>query len=373
MKRYTVILIAVFIVILLTSCGKNYRLFVGGFTRNDGEKAMTVLDFNSRNGRLTEITSADVGPSPSYFCYSERNKTFYVLNEVMEFRGQFGGGLSTFRYDDENAAFAKLNEMLIPYGGPCYISMSADSSHLFLANYPNGSVVVVKLDESGIPETITDTILYVREEPDRSHAHMILHDPAGKYVYVTDLGLDRIVTYEFDNNTGKLNQTPEGIAELPRGSGPRHFTFNRDGSKMYVINELGSIMAVFEVRSNGSLNLLQTLSTRSDINIENNYCADIHPGIDGKFLYGSNRGENNIVIYRVGEDGLLKLAGHTACGGDWPRNFVIDPSGRFLIAGNQKSNYISIFKIDRKTGLPTEAIDSVRIKMPACLKFFNVD
>ena len=159
MKRYTGILIVVFIVILLTSCGKNYRLFVGGFTRNNGEKAMTVLDFNSRNGRLTEVATTDAGPSPSYFCYSEKNKIFYVLNEVMEFKGQFGGGLSTFRYDNESVRFEKLNEMLIPYGGPCFISLSADSSYLFLANYPNGSVAVVRLDEKGIPETITDTIL----------------------------------------------------------------------------------------------------------------------------------------------------------------------------------------------------------------------
>jgi 6-phosphogluconolactonase len=373
MRRYTAIITFIFIVILLTSCGKNYRLFVGGFTRNDGEKAMTVFNFNSRNGRLSEVSSADVGPSPSYFCYSEKNKIFYILNEVMEFKGQFGGGLSTFRYDDEKVRFEKLNEMLIPYGGPCFISLSADSSYLFVANYPNGSVAVVRLDEKGIPETITDTILYVREEPDRSHAHMILHDPSGKYVYVTDLGLDRVVTYEFDKNTGKLNQTAEGIAELPKGSGPRHFAFSKDGSKMYVINELGSLMAVFEVGSTGSLKLLQTLTTRSDETIENNYCADIHLGNDGKFLYGSNRGENNIVTFKVGEDGLLTLAGHTTCGGDWPRNFVIDPTGRFIITGNQKSNFISVFKIDRETGLPSKAMDSTRVKMPACLKFFDVD
>jgi len=373
MRRYTSIVGFIFIVILLTSCGRNYRLFVGGFTRNEGEKAMTVLNFNSRNGRLTEVSSADVGPSPSYFCYSEKNKIFYVLNEVMEFKGQFGGGLSTFRYDNEKVTFEKLNEMLIPYGGPCFISLSADSSYLFIANYPNGSVAVVRLDEKGIPETITDTILYVKEEPDRSHAHMILHDPAGKYVYVTDLGLDRVITYEFDRSTGKLNQKEDGIAELPKGSGPRHFTFSRDGSKMYVINELGSLMAVFQVGGNGSLKLLQTLTTKSDQTIENNYCADVHPGNDGKFLYGSNRGENNIVTFKVGDDGLLTLAGHTTCGGDWPRNFVIDPTGRYIIAGNQKSNYISVFKIDRKTGLPSKAIDSTRVRMPACLKFFNVD
>jgi 6-phosphogluconolactonase len=356
----------------LTSCQKPQKIFVGGFTEKEGEKGMAVFNFNPGNGKLELVSTTDVGPSPSYFCYSEKKDLFYVLNEVMEFRGQFGGGLSTFRYDNENAGFEKVNEMLIPYGGPCYISMSADSGYLFLANYPNGSVAVVRLDNNGLPETITDTILYVREEPDRSHAHMILNDPAGKYTYVTDLGLDRIVTYKFDPEKGKLNQIEDGIAELPKGSGPRHFAFNGDGTRLYVINELGSLMTVFEVNSDGSLKHLQTITTRGGGNIENNYCADVHLGTDGKFLYGSNRGENNIVTYKIGNDGLLSLAGHTSCGGDWPRNFTLDPSGRFILVGNQKSNYISVFRIDRKTGLPSVALDSARVKMPACLKFFNV-
>jgi len=367
-KRF--ITLVIFIGLFLSSCKKEYKLFVGGFTTRDGEKAMSVFNFNAGNGKLKLISESDVGPSPSYFCFSEKNKMFYVLNEVMEFKGRFGGGLTTFKYDDSGNHFEKQNEMLIPYAGPCYISMSADSGHLFIANYPNGSVAVVRLNNEGIPETITDTILYVKEEPDRSHAHMILHDPAGKYVYVTDLGLDRVVVYDFDKENGKLNQIKNGIATLPKRSGPRHFTFNYDGSKLYVINELGSLMTVFDVGDNQRLKLIQTLTTKKDAIIENNYCADIHLSSDGRFLYGSNRGENNIVTYRVGDDGLLTLAGHTTCGGDWPRNFVLDPSGKFLIAGNQKSNYISVFRIDKKSGLPSVALDSVRVKMPACLKFF---
>jgi 6-phosphogluconolactonase len=365
--------LVIFIGLFLTSCKKEYKLFVGGFTTKNGEKAMSVFNFNASNGQLKIISESDVGPSPSYFCYSEKNKMFYVLNEVMEFDGKFGGGLTTFKYDDKTSLFEKQNEILIPYGGPCYISMSADSGYLFTANYPNGSVTVVKLDNDGIPETITDTILYVKEEPDRSHAHMILQDPAGKHVYVTDLGLDRVVVYDFDTKNGKLNQLENGTVTLPRKSGPRHFTFNADGSKLYVINELGSIMTVFDVDKNQGLKLVQTLPTKKDDLIENNYCADIHLSSDGKFLYGSNRGENNIVTYKVGNDGLLSLAGHTTCGGDWPRNFVLDPSGKFLLVGNQKSNYISVFRIDRKTGLPSVALDSARVKMPVCLKFYNVE
>ncbi|MBN2666266.1 MAG: lactonase family protein [Bacteroidales bacterium] len=368
---FSVGIILLTIIFSNTSCRQGPRLFVGGFTEKEGDKAMSVFEFNPGSGKLSYVSSADVGPSPSYFCFSDKTNLFYVINEVMEFRGQFGGGLSTFRYDEDNVSFEKLNEMLIPYAGPCYISMSADSGHLFIANYPNGSVAVVRLGDNGIPETVTDTILYVKEQPDRSHAHMILHDPAGRYVYVTDLGLDRIVVYDFDSEEGKLNRLENGITDLPRGSGPRHFAFNDDGSRLYVITELGSTMMVFGVEEGQGLKLLQTLPTKKDEMFENNYCADVHISNDGKYLYGSNRGENNIVTFLILPDGQLEQAGHTSCGGEWPRNFVLDPSGRYLISGNQKSDQITVFRINKRTGLPHQAVDSAQVKMPACLKFYN--
>jgi 6-phosphogluconolactonase len=375
MKNYfkLISIVLIFFGFAFTSCKKEYKLFVGGFTEKEGEKGLSVFSFNSRNGNLKLISESNAGPSPSYFCFSKKNHLFYVLNEVLEFRGNFGGGLTTLKYDDKTNQFEKLNEMLIPYGGPCFISMSADSSYLFTANYPNGSVTVVKLDNKGIPETITDTILYVKEEPDRSHAHMILSDPAGKHVYVTDLGLDRVVVYDFDSEKGKLNQLENGIATLPSRSGPRHFAFNHDGSRLYVINERGSTLAVFDVDDKQGLTLVQTIPTIREGFIESNSCAEIQLGIDGRFLYGSNRGENTIATFKVENDGLLSLAGHSSCGGDWPRNFTIDPTGKFLLVGNQKSNYISVLRINKKTGLPSVALDSARVKMPACLKFFTVD
>jgi 6-phosphogluconolactonase len=354
----------------LTSCKKEYKLIVGGFTRKTGENGLSVFSFNCRTGTLKLISESDVGSNPSYFCFSKKNNLFYILNEVMEFNGEFGGGLKTYRYNDETNRFEKLKETLIPYAGPCFISMSADSDHLFVASYPNGSVAVVRLDGSGIPERITDTILYVKERPDSSHAHMILQDPAGKHVYVTDLGLDRIVTYDFNLTGGKLIQAENGIASLPKGAGPRHFVFNHDGSRLYVINELGSLLTVFNVDDGKGITLVQTLSTLREGFSGNNYCADIHISKDGKFLYGSNRGENTIVTFNIGSDGQLTLAGHTPCGGDWPRNFVIDPSGRNLLVGNQKSDTIAVFRLNRKTGLPEEPPKRFAVKAPACLKFY---
>jgi 6-phosphogluconolactonase len=351
------------------SCKKDHTLIVGGFTKKEGDKGLSVFRFNSNTGNMKLVSETDVGPNPSYFCFSKKNNLFYVLNEVMQFKGEFGGGLTTLKYNDKTNEFEKLNEIRIPYGGPCFISMSADSGYLYTANYPNGSVSVVKLDDKGIPVAVTDTILYNKAQPDASHAHMILHDPAGKHVYVSDLGLDRIVAYNFDPVYGRLTQLENGIDTLPRKSGPRHFVFNSDGSKLYLINELGSTLTVFDVTEQG-LDSVQTFRTVREGFAGNNYCADIHIGKDGKYLYGSNRGENTIVTFKIENDGLLTLAGHTSCGGDWPRNFTIDPPGRNLLVGNQKSDSIAVFRLNRSTGLPEEPPKKFPVKGPACLKFF---
>ena len=245
--------------LLFPGCKDESYLFVGGFTKPDA-KGMSVLAFNNNSGNIRIISQSDVGPNPSYFCYSAQKRLAYVLNEVMDFKGVFGGGLTTYKYDENTGAFDKKGEMLTPYGGPCFISMSPDSGYLFVASYPNGSVAVIKLDDTGIPLTITDTILFSKSAPDQSHAHMMKSDPSGKKIYVTDLGLDMITIYTFDIATGKLSHLENGTVNLPKGSGPRHFDFNSDGSKMYVINELGKTIMVFNNDEKEGLKLVAHLS-----------------------------------------------------------------------------------------------------------------
>jgi 6-phosphogluconolactonase len=293
----------------------------------------------------------------------------YAANEVKTFNGVRGGSVSTLKYDAGTGGIEKINEIAIPKNGPCFISLSPGDDFLFTANYAGGFVTVIKLDGKGIPLCITDTIFYKGEEGKVSRAHMISSDPAGKKVYVTDLGLDRIVIYNFDLASGRLQQIQNGIVKLPTGTGPRHFVFSSDGTKLYVIGELNSTISVFDVAANGELKSIQTLPTLREGYKGQNACADIHIGTNGDFLYGSNRGENTIVTFRIGSDGKLTLAGHTSCGGDWPRNFVIDPSGKYLLVGNQKSGNISLFNIDEKTGIPVEQGKDYKITNPACLKF----
>ncbi|MBA4322312.1 MAG: hypothetical protein C0408_05780, partial [Odoribacter sp.] len=263
----------------------------------------------------------------------------------------------------------KVKEIPVPNGGPCFISLSHEEDFLLIANYGGGSVAAVRLDKHGIPESICDTIIYTGIGEKVSRPHMILSDPAGRKIYVTDLGLDRIMIYTLNRTTGRLVPVFVDGISLPRGTGPRHFVFNENGSKMYVIGELNSTISVLNADGVEGLKLLQTISTLREGFTGTNYCADIHIGKTGTFLYGSNRGENSIVTFRIDKEGRLSLEGHTDCGGNWPRNFVIDPSGKNILVGNEKSGSIAVFSIEEKSGIPSMAGRQTDLRAPACLKF----
>jgi 6-phosphogluconolactonase len=372
MKRsFFIISIVLSVIVFSTSCKTNTaRLFCGSYNEN-GTNGFSVMDLDLKNGSFTKVSDSDAGPDPSYFAVSKKHGMIYAVNEVMKFHGIDGGGVTTLKYNEKTGRADKKNEIPVPNGGPCFISLTPEEDFLFVANYTGGSVAVIRLDGSGIPESVTENIIYEMEGEKVSHAHMIATDPAGKRVYVTDLGLDRVVIYKLDKTSGKLNMIDNGIVKLKPGSGPRHFEFDKTGSLLYVICELNSTVSVLKVNVNGGLSLIQTISTLDEGFKGESFCADIHLGKDGKYLYASNRGENSIVTFRTGSDGTLTVAGRKGCGGNWPRNFVIDPSGNYLVVGNQKSGNISMYKINESTGLPEGPVGNYPVQSPVCLKFVN--
>ena len=372
MKKFNLFIYLSLSIMVLSgsSYSQSIKLFAGTGAKA-GEKGLYLFDLDTEKGAFKLLSETDAGPNPSYFCISEKNGLIYAANEVMNFNGLHGGGVTALRYTDKTKAVEKIKELAVPDGAPCFISLSPGNDFLFMANYTGGSIAVIKLDEKGIPVSLTDTILYGSEGEKVSHAHMIASDPKGKRVYLTDLGLDRIVIYNFDTTTGRLKQIQNGIFKFAAGTGPRHFVFNPDCTKMYVIGELNSTVSVLDVDANGELKLIQTITTLKKGYTGQNACADLHLGKSGDFLYGSNRGENNIVTFKIGTGGTLTLAGHSSCGGDWPRNFVIDPSGKNLVTGNQKSGNISLFRIDMKSGIPAESGVEYKIPSPECLKFYG--
>jgi 6-phosphogluconolactonase len=370
MIKYSKIIVPVSLAVLLSCSAYNENLPLL-ITRHAhaGENGLYVYYVNKNTGTVKEIAESEAGPNPDFICNSIKRKLIYTINEVSKFNNIQGGGLTTIKYEGNN--FQKISELRIPKGGPCHISISPGEDYLLIASYGSGSAAVVRLDENGIPESVTDTIVYEAPGGKESHPHMITFDPAGRKVYLTDLGLDRIMVYDLDKTSGRLIPVQDPVVNLPEGSGPRHLVFNRDGSKLYVINELNSTILAFKIDENGNPAMIQSVSAVDKNFKGSNYSAEIHIGMNEDFLYGSNRGENTIVVFRIKQDGLLELAGRTKCEGNWPNSFAIDPSGMNMYLAYQKSDSVSVLKINGNTGIPVPTGHQVKISAPACVRFLS--
>jgi 6-phosphogluconolactonase len=202
------------------------------------------------------------------------------------------------------------------------------------------------------------------------HAHAVEFDVAGKFAFVADLGMDKVMIYRFDPRHGTL--TPgdvPSIATAP-GAGPRQLVMHPNNSYAYLINELNSTMVAYGYDARkGALTELQTVSTLPQESAEHSSCAEVQITSDGRFLYGSNRGHDSIVIYAIGNDGLLSLVGHESTRGCIPRNFEIDRTGSFLVAANQDTDNLVMFRIDKMTGTLTAIGESVTVLTPICVRF----
>ncbi|WP_222982873.1 lactonase family protein [Flagellimonas meishanensis] len=356
-------------ILLIVACNDQpeketmHTLFIGTYTDGESE-GIYRYSFNAGDGSLTQDTLAAKLPNPSYLTISKDGSHLYAVQETADF-DSLGGGVTTFKLD--NGILSALNSMGSQGAHPCHISLSGDG-YLAVSNYTGGNVAIFNLQQDGSlgdnPQVIDHKVLDSTLTP---HAHMAQFIKNG--LFVADLGLHAIMRYQEGN--GKFVPGNQKSLVLPEGAGPRHFTFNDDGSILYVINELNSTVTVFQASTDDGYHEVQTIGTLDENFDGNNSCADIHLSPDGKFLYGSNRGENTIVIFGVDPNtGMLDLKGRESVHGDWPRNFSLDPSGNFLLVANQRSNNIVVFKRDFETGT-LEFASETKQSSPVCLAFLN--
>lgn len=236
-------------------------------------------------------------------------------------------------------------------------------------------MVVFPLFDDGLIGNPTDSKKYVGKSihetrQEAPHAHMTRVSPDNRFVFVSDLGTDKIYSYQFDAENGKLLPSTQGEVKLIPGAGPRHFDFHPNGKSFYLVEELFSTVGQFEYQSTtGNLKIVKdSIPTLAPGFTEKNATADIHILPNGRFLYVSNRGANTIVVYAIQTDGSLKHIGEHSTQGKTPRNFVIDRKGEFLMVGNQESDNIVMYRINLKTGKLTQLPNTVKVKSPACLK-----
>lgn len=346
-------------------------------SKTDNDVGVYVCELDHSTGALRQVDAITAVRPCHYLAFHPQQPLLYVTGTNMGDVEADPGIVAAFSLDPQTGKATYLNQQPTQGISPCYVSVDATGRFVLVANYSGsngvGSISVFPISQDGQVGAATahkqhEGRSVVPDRQNESHTHMIAMDQAGKCVLVTDLGTDKIMLYELDFATGQLNPHDQPYIEVKDGSGPRHFTFTH--THTYLINELSNTVTAFEYESAfGILRERQTISTLPHGFQETSYAADVHVLPNGRFLYGSNRGHNSIVIFAIdAETGELFPMGWESTQGDWPRSFAIDATGTFLIVGNQHSNNVVTFWIDQATGKLTPTGHTFEAPSPGCVK-----
>lgn len=351
------------------------RVYVGTYTGADS-KGIYVFEFDTTDGVPGEARLAAETVNPSFLAIDPTQRFLYAVSEVDAFQGQKGGAVSAFKIDAKTGQLAPLSTEPTGGSGPCHLVVDAAGKNVLAANYGGGSVAVLPIGadgrlgpRSGFAQHKGSSVNKDRQK--EPHAHSVNLDPTNQFAFVADLGLDKVLVYRFEPSGGTITPNTPAAALLPPGAGPRHFTFHPSGKIAYVINELNSTVNAWTYDpERGVLSPLQAISTLPVGFKGANYPADIHAHRSGKFLYGSNRGHDSIVVYRIDPaTGKLTYVENQSNSIKNPRNFSIDPTGTFLLVANQDADSIVVFRIDPTTGALKPTGQSVKVPKPVCIKF----
>jgi 6-phosphogluconolactonase len=353
-----------------TSKDKDFYLLVGTYSNEQKTNGIHVYTFNTGTAEFQEKSKYTDITNPSYLAVSKDKKNVYSVSE-----GGQGKGVNAFSFDIATGKLTFLNSGSAGGNGPCYISVDDKKQWVFTGNYGGGSLSATKLNKDGSLTTETQVIQQEgssvnKSRQDKPHVHAVVLSPDNRFLLVPDLGTDKVNIYALKSGDAKpLTPASQPFATANPGGGPRHLTFHPNGKYAYLVLEIEGAVAAFDYKD-GSLQPKQTITMLAPDFKGKVGAADIHISPDGKFLYASNRGEaNDVVIYAIDKNGKLTYSGRQGTGINNPRNFVIDPTGNFLLVGNQNGNDIVIFKRDRNTGLLSPTGKTIKVDKPVCLKF----
>jgi 6-phosphogluconolactonase len=351
-------------------------VYIGSYSPASHEGIYT-FELDQTTGELTQAFAPVTAENPSYLAFNSDKTLLYAVLETFEYNGEDGGGAAAFTVDP-SGRLELINTR--PTGGraPCFVSVDSGSRFLFAANYYGGNFTAFPLGQGGSIGSPSAIINHeghgpVRERQDAAHPHLSAFTPDEKYIFTVDLGIDQVQLYTLDMAQGSLHEETELAVRLKPGSGPRHMEFIPDRRFAYIISELNSEVTVLKYDSDYKFEIIQYVSTVPPDYKEPNAPAALHISGDGRFLYASNRGHDSIAVYRIGENGMLDLCGIYPSLGNWPRDFAIAPGGDFLLCANERSNTVTVFKLDRATGAPVPTGFSAGVHSPACIKFKTID
>jgi len=326
-------------------------------TYNPNGEGLYRFTVDPNNGALGEKTLVSQLPNAAQLTVSHEGKTLYLASEAEK------GVIQALRIG-ANGELTELNQVASGGAGPVYVSLTPEGRHLLVANYVSGSIAVLPVKADGSLEEATDTHQdqgepgaakpeaavegsFAVSDHNGPHAHMIAADPSGKYVFSTDLGLDRIYQYRFDKQRGKLTPNePPFINASSKGAGPRHFVFTPKGDGLWLINEESSTLTWYALdQATGTLKEGKTISSLPKEYKGTSFAAGLALSADGQQLYVANRLHNSIAHFRVTAEGTLVHQEDVWTRGDYPRSLTLDKQGRWLYVMNQRSDNITRFRV----------------------------
>lgn len=326
-------------------------------TYNPNGEGLYRFTVDPNNGALGEKTLVSQLPNAAQLTVSHDGKTLYLASETEK------GVIQALRIG-ASGELTELNQVASGGAGPVYVSLTPEGRHLLVANYVSGSIAVLSVKADGSLGEATDTHQDQSEpgaaKPEAAvegsfaisdhngpHAHMIAADPSGKYVFSTDLGLDRIYQYRFDKQRGKLTPNePPFINASSKGAGPRHFVFTPKGDGLWLINEESSTLTWYALdQDTGTLKEGKTISSLPKEYKGTSFAAGLALSADGQQLYVANRLHNSIAHFRVTAEGTLVHQEDVWTRGDYPRSLTLDKQGRWLYVMNQRSDNITRFRV----------------------------
>ncbi|WP_085586953.1 MULTISPECIES: lactonase family protein [unclassified Pseudomonas] len=368
---------------LSSASAETFQLLVGSYTAG-ASQGIYRMSFDSATGRigpnpLQVVKSAN----PSWLTLSKDQRKLFVVNENGPGQKDPVGRVSSYAINPKTQALSLISQVQSLGNEPTHSSLSGDASHLFVSNYsvaedPGGTLAVVPVGSDGRLKPVVQMSAHPasRVNPERqasNHVHSTVSSPDGRYVFSNDLGADKVFIYRYDPKANpELPLTPAKTAsvDLPPGSGPRHLLFSADGKHAWLTMEMSAQVAVFDYRD-GVLTQTQLVDLAAGQPTSDKAAAALHASADGKFLYVSNRGTaNQMLVFAIDPaSGKLSELQRRSVEGDHPREFSLDPTGKFLLIANQKSNGIVVLERDDKTGLLGKVVQTLPMDAPSDLKF----
>lgn len=367
MKNSYVVLLLIFILTSVQAQKNKFNLLIGTYTKGCESKGIYTYDFDTNTGSFNLKSATENVVNPSYLTVSKNNDYVYAVNE-----NGAESTVSSFGYTPSTGKLNLLNKQSSKGADPCYIIN--DEKNVIVANYSGGNIsVFAKKSDGSIAEAKQVIQHYGKginaQRQEGPHVHMVHFSPDRKFILSNDLGTDKVYLYQYNPNAANEVLKIKDSISVKLGSGPRHLTFSNDGKFVYLLQELNGALTVFSY-SNGILKKIDETTILAKDFKGTFSSADIHISPDGKFLYATNRGEaNTISIFKILKSGKLVSKGQMSTLGKGPRNFVIDPTGKFLLVGHQYTNDVVIFKRNLTTGALTDTGKRIALCSPVCLVF----